>query len=185
VPHNLCVNEVFKLVIFIKKSGHASDELEISYLRVSSEEAKLYSLTAERLGKRLTKAKVKLKGLTEGPITIRAYFTNGIGYIVPSERNVYFEPNKEEIRAEFFVTPTTWTSKVANKIRVDFEQKYKELLVINMPVKIYKRSFEALLGLNISGLQKYVLLIYSILGSIFGLYGTLANFLSFLPQIPF
>ncbi|UJG41197.1 MAG: hypothetical protein K9W45_01730 [Candidatus Heimdallarchaeum aukensis] len=122
VPYNFCINEVFKLVIFIKKTGYALDELEITCSRVSSEEARLYSLTTEKLGKKLTEATVKLNGLNQGSMTVRAYFTNGIGYIVPSERNVYFDPDKEEIVAEFFITPTIWTSKTAYEIRIEFEQ---------------------------------------------------------------
>ena len=61
-----------------------------------------------------------------------------------------FDSEAEETVIEFFITPTKWT-EVMNVLRIEFEQNYKVIKTLEIPIKIFKRKFEALFGLNISG----------------------------------
>ena len=109
----------------------------------------------------------------------------GVAHVAPSSRTIMFDPEVEETVIEFYITPTRWTTGVMNVLRLEFEQNYEILKALDIPIKIYKRKFEAIFGLNISAAQKYILLIYSVLGAVAGLYGTIANFVDFLPALPF
>ncbi len=184
LPKNMCLDEVFRLRITIKKSEEYSSELTLKELTLDEKEAKYYSLKVEKLGKKISEATIILSGITEAPLTIRPMAIGGVAHIAPSTRTVMFDSEAEETVIEFFITPTKWT-EVMNVLRIEFEQNYKVIKTLEIPMKIYKRKFEALFGLNISGVQKYILLIYSAIGSVIGLYGTLANFVDFLPDLPF
>lgn len=185
LPKNMCIDEVFRLKISIKKTEEYSSELKIKEMTLDKKEAQYYALTVEKLGRKISEATIKLTGINEEPLTIRPMAIGGVAQVAPSSRTIMFDPKVEETVIEFYLTPTRWTTGVMNVLRIEFEQNYEILKALDIPIRIYKRKYEAIFGLNISAAQKYILLIYSALGTVAGLYGTLANFVDFLPALPF
>jgi hypothetical protein len=89
--------------------------------------------------------------------------------VSPSQRVIYFDPKAKEIVIEFFLTPTRWSTDLTSNLRIEFEQNYRIIRTVDVPVKIYKRKLEAIFGLNLSKWQKYTLFVYSALGTLSGL----------------
>lgn len=168
LPKNMCLNEVFRLEISLLKSEEFEQELQTTEIDVDKDEAAFYSLTLKKLGETITESTVLIQGLQEGPLTIRPVTLGRIVYVAPSTRTVYFDPNAEKIAVDFYITPIRWEKEVKNVLKIEFEQNYKIIKVIDMPMRIYKYKYEAMFGLNISKWHQYALLIYSILGSIAG-----------------
>jgi len=169
IPKNMCLNEVFRLKITLIKSKEFEKELTIKELELDKKEAEYFSMTARKLGEKITEATTRIEGLVDGPLIVRPIAIGNVAVVSPGQRIIYFDPKAEEIIVEFFITPTRWSKELVSNLRIEFEQNYKIVKAVNIPVKIYKRKLEAIFGFNLSKWQQYVLFIYSALGTISGL----------------
>jgi len=174
-PRNMCLDEVFMLEVSILQSEDFSPEALIKDVKVSSEEARRFAIAFKRLGKTLTEATFLIEGLKEGPLTIRPIPVGRLVSVDPQQRTIYFDPKTKKTTITFFLTPIRWTKDITNILRLEFEQEYRILKAIDLPLKIYKHKFEALFGINISKWQQYALIIYSALGTLAGLISVLQN----------
>ncbi len=181
LPKNMCIDEVFRLKITLIKSEEFSEDLTLKELELDKEEAKYFSLNVTKLGEKVVEATTRITGLKEGSLIIRPIAVGNVAVIAPGQRTIYFDAEEEEIVIEFFITPTRWSSDVLNVLRIEFEQNYKIIKTINVPMKIYKRKLEAIFGFNISKWHQYALFIYSAIGTIAGLISTLQE--RFVPWI--
>ncbi len=169
LPKNMCLDEVFRLKITLIKSKEFDEALTIKELKLDKKEAEHFSLTAKKLGEKVTEATTRIEGLEEGPMIVRPIAIGNVAVVSPSQRIIYFDPKAEEIVIEFFLTPTRWSKELTSNLRIEFEQNYKIVKTVNVPVKIYKRKMEAIFGINISKWQYYVLFVYSAVGTLSGL----------------
>ena len=169
LPKNMCLDEVFRLKITLIKSKEFDEALTIKELKLDKKEAEHFSLTAKKLGEKVTEATTRIEGLEEGPMIVRPIAIGNVAVVSPSQRIVYFDSKAEEIVIEFFLTPTKWSKELTSNLRIEFEQNYKIIRTVNVPVKIYKRKMEAIFGINISKWQYYVLFVYSAAGTLSGL----------------
>ncbi len=185
IPYNLCLNEVFLLKVTLKTDSLSNEDTILEYIKIDEKEAKKFALNDKKLGTHITSATTAINGIKEGIILVRPIAIGDFATINPKERYMFFKAQEEEIEVEFFITPVQWRQKLIRVIRVEFEQEYRTIKTVDVPVKVFKNKYEAIFGLNLSGFQKYVLLSYSILGSLMGLYSTLSNYLVFLPQLGF
>ncbi|MBY9002211.1 MAG: hypothetical protein KGD64_14925, partial [Candidatus Heimdallarchaeota archaeon] len=181
LPKNMCLDEVFRLRITLSKSDEFSKHVSIKQLELSKKEAEYFSLTAKKLGKDILEATTRIEGLEQGNLTVRPLSTSNVVTIAPLQRTIYFDPEEEELVVEFYLAPKRWIPDPISILRVEFEQNYKIIRTIDLPMKIYKRQFEALFGFNLSKWHKYALLIYGILSTLIGLYSTLAEYIDILP----
>ncbi|GAH59730.1 unnamed protein product, partial [marine sediment metagenome] len=177
LPKNMCLDEVFRLRITLLKSDEFSKHVSIKQLELSKKEAEYFSITAKKLGKEILEATTKIEGLEQGNLTVRPLSTSNVVTIAPTQRTVYFDTEDEEIVVEFYLVPKRWISDPISILRVEFEQNYKIIRTIDLPIRIYKRQFEALFGFNISKWHKYALLIYGVISTLIGLYSTLAEYI--------
>jgi hypothetical protein len=183
LPKNMCLDEVFRLRITLLKSDEFSKDVSIKQLELSKKEAEYFSLTAEKLGKEILEATTKIGGLEQGNLIVRPISTSNVVTIAPTQRTVYFDTEDEEIVVEFYLVPKRWIPDPISILRVEFEQNYKIVRTIDLPIRIYKRQFEAFFGFNISKWHKYALLIYGVISTLIGLYSTLAEYIGILPSI--
>lgn len=181
LPKNMCIDEVFRLKITLIKAEEFSEDLSLKELELDKEEAKYFSLNVTKLGEKVVEATTRITGLKEGSLIIRPIAVGNVAVIAPGQRTIYFDAEEEEIVIEFFITPTRWSSEVLNVLRLEFEQNYKIIKTINVPMKIYKRKLEAIFGFNISKWHQYALFVYSAIGTIAGLISTLQE--KFVPWI--
>jgi len=181
LPKNMCLDEVFRLRITLLKSDEFSEHISIKQLELSKKEAEYFSITAKKLGKEILEATTKIEGLEQGNLTVRPLSTSNVVTIAPTQRTVYFDIETEEIVVEFYIVPKRWISDPISILRVEFEQNYKIILTIDLPIRIYKRQLEALFGFNLSKWHKYALLIYGVISTLIGLYSTLAEYIDILP----
>ncbi len=185
IPKNMVVDDFYKLTVILSETDLYSPDVKVEHIKVSKEEAKNFALINSRLGINLMEATTKVEGLKAGPLIIRPIAVGNFARISPLERIINFDPNLKEIYISFYITPTIWKNKSTNIICIEIEQDYTILKEINMPVNVFKNTYEAIFGLNISSVHMTVMLVYSLIGSLIGLYGTLSNFLTFLPNLPF
>ncbi|MHA1198057.1 MAG: hypothetical protein ACTSQF_01685 [Candidatus Heimdallarchaeaceae archaeon] len=169
LPKNMCLDEVFRLKVTLIKAKEFKDELTIKELELDKKEAEYFSLNVTKLGETVTEATTRIEGLSEGSLIVRPIAIGNVAVISPGQRTVFFNPEEEEIVVEFFLTPTKWSKELVSNLRIEFEQNYKILRAVNVPIKIYKHKLEAIFGINISRWQYYVLWVYSALGTISGL----------------
>ena len=181
LPKNMCLDEVFRLRITLLKSDEFSKHVSIKQLELSKKEAEYFSLTAKKLGKDILEATTQIEGLEHGNLTVRPISTSNVVTIAPTQRTVYFDPEDEEIVVEFYLVPKRWIPDPISILRVEFEQNYKIIRTIDLPIRIYKRQFEALFGFNLSKWHKHALLIYGIISTLIGIYSTLAEYIDILP----
>ena len=181
LPKNMCLDEVFRLRITLLKSDEFSKHVSIKQLELTKKEAEYFSITAKKLGQEILEATTKIEGLEQGNLTIRPLSTSNVVTIAPTQRTVYFDTEDEEIVVEFYLVPKRWISDPISILRVEFEQNYKIIRTIDLPIRIYKRQFEALFGFNLSKWHKYALLIYGVISTLIGLYSTLAEYIDILP----
>ncbi len=175
LPKNMCLEEVFRMKITLIKAEEFDEDVTISDLELDKKEAKYFSLNVTKLGETVVEATTRIKGLEEGSLIVRPISIGNVTAIAPAQRTVHFNPDQTEIVVEFFLTPIRWTTDVVNVMRVEFEQNYEIIKTVNIPVKIYKRKLEAMFGLNLSKWHQYTLFIYSAIGTILGLIGTLQD----------
>ncbi|MHA1687481.1 MAG: hypothetical protein ACTSYD_13945 [Candidatus Heimdallarchaeaceae archaeon] len=175
LPKNMCLDEVFRLKIILSKTEEYSEELEIKEIELDKKEAKFFALNTAKLGTTIEEATTIIKGLEEGPLTIRPIAIGNVASIAPSSRTIFFDPAKDTITAEFFITPTKWSKELVSTLRIEFEQKHVLLKVVNLPIRIYKHKLEALFGLNISKVQQTILIVYSVIGTLLGFLSTFQN----------
>jgi hypothetical protein len=181
LPKNMCIDEVFRLKITLIKAEEFSEDLTLQELELDKNEAKYFSLNITKLGEKVVEATTRITGLKEGSLIVRPISVGNVAVIAPGQRTIYFDSEEEEIVIEFFITPTRWSSDVLNVLRIEFEQNYKIIKTINVPMKIYKRKLEAIFGFNISKWHQYTLFVYSAIGTIAGLISTLQE--KFVPWI--
>ncbi|MFW9853112.1 MAG: hypothetical protein ACFFDS_09220 [Candidatus Thorarchaeota archaeon] len=181
LPKNMCIDEVFRLKITLIKSEEFSEDLTLKELELDKTEAKYFSLNVTKLGEKVVEATTRITGLKEGSLIIRPIAVGNVAVIAPGQRTIYFDTEEDEIIIEFFITPTRWSTDVLNVLRIEFEQNYRIIKTINVPMKIYKRKLEAIFGFNISKWHQYALFIYSAIGTIAGLISTLQE--RFVPWI--
>ncbi len=181
LPKNMCLDEVFRLRITLIKSDEFSKHVSIKQLELSKKEAEYFSLTAKKLGKEVLEATTKIEGIEQGNLIVRPLSTSNVVTIAPLQRTVYFNPEDEELVVEFYLAPKRWIPDPISILRVEFEQNYKIIRTIDLPMKIYKRQFEALFGFNLSKWHKYALLIYGVISTLIGLYSTLAEYIDIFP----
>ncbi len=177
LPKNMCLDEVFRLRITLLKSDEFSKDVSIKHLELTKKEAEYFSITAKKLGKEILEATTKIEGLEQGNLKVRPLSTSNVVTIAPTQRTVYFDTEDEEIVVEFYLVPKRWISDPISILRVEFEQNYKIIRTIDLPIRIYKRQFEALFGFNLSKWHKYALLIYGVISTLIGLYSTLAEYI--------
>ena len=151
------------------KSEEFKEELTIKELELDKKEAEYFSLNVTKLGEKVTEATTRIVGLKEGILIVRPIAIGNVAIISPGQRTIMFNLEEEEIIVEFFITPTRWSKDLVSNLRIEFEQEYKIIKAVNIPIKIYKRKMEAIFGINISKWQYYVLFVYSALGTISGL----------------
>ena len=175
LPKNMCLEEVFRMKITLIKADEFDEDVTISELELDKKEAKYFSLNVTKLGETVVEATTRISGLEEGSLIVRPISIGNVTTIAPAQRTIHFSPDQTEIVVEFFLTPIRWTTDVVNVMRVEFEQNYKIIKTVNIPMKIYKRKMEAMFGLNISKWQQYLLFIYSAVGTVLGLIGTLQD----------
>ncbi|MHA1690227.1 MAG: hypothetical protein ACTSU7_01190 [Candidatus Heimdallarchaeaceae archaeon] len=183
LPKNMCLDEVFRLRITLSKSDEFSKHVSIKQLELSKKEAEYFSLTAKKLGKDVLEATTRIEGLEQGNLTIRPLSTSNVVTIAPLQRVVYFDPADEELVVEFYLAPKRWIPDPISILRVEFEQNYKIIRTIDLPIKIYKRQLEAMFGFNLAKWHKYALIVYSVISALIGLYSTLAEYYGVLPTI--
>ncbi len=118
-------------------------------------------------------------------MSVRPFAIGNVAVIAPAQRTIYFNPEEEEIVVEFYITPTRWTSDITNVLRIEFEQNYAVIKAVNIPMKIYKRKYEAMFGFNLSKWHRYVMFVYSGIGTLVGLYGTVVKYLGKLQALSF
>ncbi len=169
LPKNMCLDEVFRLKITLIKAEEFSEDLTIKELELDKKEAEYFSLNVTKLGEKVTEATTRIVGLKEGTLIVRPIAIGNVAVVTPGQRTVFFDSEEEEIVVEFFLTPTKWSKDLISNLRIEFEQEYKVIKSVNIPVKIYKRKLEAIFGINISRWQYYALFVYSALGTISGL----------------
>ncbi|MHA1954579.1 MAG: hypothetical protein ACW96U_11600 [Candidatus Heimdallarchaeaceae archaeon] len=185
LPKNMCLEEVFRLKITLIRSEEFEEELALRDLELDKKEAAYFSLTVAKLGEKVVEATTRISGLTEGGLIVRPLAIGNVAVIAPTQRTIYFNPEDEEIVVEFYITPTRWTTDVTNVLRIEFEQNYAVIKAVNVPMRIYKRKYEAMFGFNLSKWHKYVMFVYSGIGTIFGLYGTVVKYLGKLQALNF
>ncbi|MHA1828537.1 MAG: hypothetical protein ACTSX6_07805 [Candidatus Heimdallarchaeaceae archaeon] len=169
LPKNMCLEEVFRLRITISRTDKYTSEVEMKELDLSEKEAEYFSLSVKKLGEKVVETTTRLEGLKNGNLTIRPIAIGNIAVISPAQRTIFFDQDEQEYVVEFFITPTKYSKDLASILRIEFEQEYKNIKTINIPMKIYKHKFEAIFGLNISKWQQNVLFVYSGLGTIAGI----------------
>ncbi|MCE7743316.1 MAG: hypothetical protein GOP50_12770 [Candidatus Heimdallarchaeota archaeon] len=169
LPKNMCLDEVFRLKVTLIKSEKFKDELTIKELELDKKEAEYFSLNVTKLGEKVTEATTRIEGLSEDTLIVRPIAIGNVAVVSPSQRTVFFDPSAEEIVVEFFLTPTRWSKELVSNLRLEFEQHFKIIKAVNIPIKIYKHKLEAIFGINISRWQYYSLFVYSALGTISGL----------------
>ncbi|NPD87420.1 MAG: hypothetical protein HGN29_01770 [Asgard group archaeon] len=185
LPKNMCLEEVFRLKITLIKAEEFEEELALRDLELDKKEAEYFSLTVSKLGEKVVEATTRISGLAEGGLIIRPIAIGNVAVIAPAQRTTYFNPEDEEIIVEFYITPTRWTTDIMNVLRIEFEQNYTVLKAVNIPMRIYKRKYEAMFGFNLSKWHKYVMFVYSGIGTIIGLYGTVVKYLGKIQAISF
>lgn len=185
VPQNMVVDDFYKLIVIISETDSYSPNVKVEQIKVSKEEAKTFALINSKLGINLMEATTKVEGLKAGPLIIRPIAVGNFARINPLERTINFDSKLKNQIASFYITPMIWKNKSANVICIEIEQEYTILKELNIPVKVFKNTYEAIFGLNISSVHMTFMLLYSIIGSLIGLYATLSNFLTFLPVLPF
>lgn len=185
LPKNMCLEEVFRLKITLIRSEEFEEELALRDLELNKKEAAYFSLTVAKLGEKVVEATTRISGLAEGGLIVRPLAIGNVAVIAPAQRTIYFNPEDEEIVVEFYITPSRWTSDVTNVLRIEFEQNYAVIKAVNIPMRIYKRKYEAMFGFNLSKWHKYVMFVYSGLGTLFGLYGTVVKYLGKLQALNF
>lgn len=166
LPKNMCLEEVFRLRITLAKTDEYSKQVSIKEVELSKKEADYFALTAKKLGKDILEANTQIEGLQEGSLTIRPISTSDVATVAPLHRTVMFNPGDEEVVVEFYIAPKKWIPDPISILRVEFEQNYSVIRAIDLPIKIYKRQFDALFGINLSKWQKYALLIYGLLSTL-------------------
>ncbi len=181
IPKNMCLDEVFRLRITLLKSDEFSKDVSLKQLVLTKKEAEYFSITAKKLGQEILEATTKIEGLEQGNLIVRPLSTSNVVTIAPTQRIVYFDSEEEEIVVEFYLVPKRWISDPISILRLEFEQNYKIIRTIDLPIRIYKRQFEALFGFNLSKWHKYALLIYGVISTLIGLYSTLAEYIDIFP----
>ncbi len=169
LPKNMCLDEVFRLKITLIRDEQFDDELAIEELTVDKKTAEYFSMNVTKLGEKVIEATTRIHGLEMGTLIVRPIAIGNVASLAPQQRTIYFHPKLEEIVVEFFITPTKWSKNLDSSMRIEFEQNYRILKTINIPIKIYKRKMEAIFGINISKWQTIVLFVYSALGTLSGL----------------
>ncbi|MCG3222675.1 MAG: hypothetical protein H7641_14945 [Candidatus Heimdallarchaeota archaeon] len=185
LPKNMCLEEVFRLKITLIRAEEFEEELALRDLELDKKEAEYFSLTVSKLGEKVVEATTRISGLAEGGLIVRPIAIGNVAVIAPAQRTIYFNPEDEEIIVEFYITPTRWTTDVMNVLRIEFEQNYTVLKAVNVPMRIYKRKYEAMFGFNLSKWHKYVMFVYSGIGTIIGLYGTVVKYLGKIQALNF
>ncbi|MHA2357589.1 MAG: hypothetical protein ACXABK_02320 [Candidatus Heimdallarchaeaceae archaeon] len=169
MPKNMCLEEVFRMKITLIKAEEFTDELALKELEMDKKEAEYFALTVTKLGEKVVEATTRINGLTAGSLTVRPIAVGNVAIIAPTQRTIYFDPEQQEIEVEFFITPNRYTTDVLNVLRIEFEQNFKIIKTVNVPMKIYKHKLEAIFGLNISKPIQRGLFVYSAVGTISGL----------------
>ncbi|MHA1259616.1 MAG: hypothetical protein ACTSSG_00445 [Candidatus Heimdallarchaeaceae archaeon] len=175
LPKNMCLEEVFRLRITISRTDKYTSEVEMKELDLSEKEAEYFSLSVKKLGEKVVETTTRLEGLKNGNLTIRPIAIGNVAVISPAQRTIFFDQDEQEYVVEFFITPTKYSKDLASILRIEFEQEYRNIKTINIPMKIYKHKFEAIFGLNISKWQQNVLFVYSGLGTIAGIISSMQD----------
>ena len=169
IPKNMCLDEVFRLKITLIRDEQFDDKVVIEEITVDKESAEYFSMNVTKLGEKVIEATTRIHGLEKGALIVRPIAIGHVASLAPQQRTVYFHPELEEIVVEFFITPTKWSKDLDSNIKIEFEQNYRILRTIDIPIKIYKRKMEAIFGINISKWQTIVLFVYSAFGTLSGL----------------
>lgn len=169
IPRNMCLDEVFRLKITLIRDEQFEDRVVIEEITVDKESAEYFSMNVTKLGEKIIEATTRIHGLEKGALIVRPIAIGHVASLAPQQRTVYFHPELEEIVVEFFITPTKWSKDLDSNIKIEFEQNYRILRTIDIPIKIYKRKMEAIFGINISKWQTIVLFVYSAFGTLSGL----------------
>ena len=169
IPKNMCLDEVFRLKITLIRDDKYDDKVSLKELTVDKESAEYFSINVTKLGEKIIEATTRIHGLEQGTLIVRPIAIGHMAALAPQQRIVYFHPELDEIVVEFFITPTKWSKDLDSNLRIEFEQNYRILQTIDIPIKIYKRKMEAIFGINISKWQTIVLFVYSAFGTISGL----------------
>ncbi|MCE7748067.1 MAG: hypothetical protein GPJ51_06700 [Candidatus Heimdallarchaeota archaeon] len=169
IPKNMCLDEVFRLKITLIRDEQFDDRVVIEEITVDKESAEYFSMNVTKLGEKVIEATTRIHGLEKGALIVRPIAIGHVASLAPQQRIVYFHPELDEIVVEFFITPTKWSKDLDSNIKIEFEQNYRILRTIDIPIKIYKRKMEAIFGINISKWQTIVLFVYSALGTLSGL----------------
>jgi len=169
IPRNMCLDEVFRLKITLIRDDQYDDKVAIEEITVDKESAEYFSMNVTKLGEKVIEATTRIHGLEKGALIVRPIAIGHVASLAPQQRTVYFHPELEEIVVEFFITPTKWSKDLDSTIKIEFEQNYRLLRTIDIPIKIYKRKMEAIFGINISKWQTIVLFVYSAFGTLSGL----------------
>ncbi len=169
IPKNMCLDEVFRLKITLIRDDKYDDKVSIKELTVDKESAQYFSMNVTKLGEKVIEATTRIHGLEQGTLIVRPIAIGHMAALAPQQRIVYFHPELDEIVVEFFITPTKWSKDLDSNLRIEFEQNYRILQTIDIPIKIYKRKMEAIFGINISKWQTIMLFVYSAFGTISGL----------------
>ncbi|MHA1447528.1 MAG: zinc ribbon domain-containing protein [Candidatus Heimdallarchaeaceae archaeon] len=169
IPKNMCLDEVFRLKITLIRDEQFDDRVVIEEITVDKESAEYFSMNVTKLGEKIIEATTRIHGLEKGALIVRPIAIGHVASLAPQQRIVYFHPELEEIVVEFYITPTKWSKDLDSTIKIEFEQNYRLLRTIDIPIKIYKRKMEAIFGINISKWQTIVLFVYSAFGTLSGL----------------
>ena len=169
IPKNMCLDEVFRLKITLIRDEQFDDRVVIEEITVDKESAEYFSMNVTKLGEKIIEATTRIHGLEKGVLIVRPIAIGHVASLAPQQRIVYFHPELEEIVVEFYITPTKWSKDLDSTIKIEFEQNYRLLRTIDIPIKIYKRKMEAIFGINISKWQTIVLFVYSAFGTLSGL----------------
>ncbi len=169
IPKNMCLDEVFRLKITLIREEKYDDKVSMKEITVDKESAEYFSLNVTKLGEKVIEATTRIYGLEQGTLIVRPIAVGHAAALAPQQRIVYFHPDLDEIVIEFFITPTKWSKDLESNLRIEFEQNYRVLQIIDIPIKIYKRKMEAIFGINISKWQTITLFVYSAFGTISGL----------------
>jgi hypothetical protein len=169
IPKNMCLDEVFRLKITLIRDKKFDEKLTFKELTMDKESAEYFSMNVTKLGEKVIEATTRIHGLEQGTLIVRPIAIGHVAALAPQQRVVYFHPELDEIVVEFFITPSKWSKDLDSNLRLEFEQNYRILLTLDIPIKIYKRKLEAVFGINISKWQTIVLFVYSAFGTISGL----------------